>query len=131
MFKKLLIFKVPVVFWSENFAAHEPLSWAPKFSNFFYGLIKIYLIGSIVRIFENRKKYHITRPCWPLLLQYILEDELPWAVLLASLVPVIEIRGLVGGGVQLQCLGSGSICPDPDRTFFPESWTRSMKKTHY
>ena len=41
-------FRVPVIFESENFAAH---------AIFGIGLTKIYLIGRIVPVLENRKKF--------------------------------------------------------------------------
>ena len=56
--KKILIFKVPVIKKNENFVAH-----AAKFADLFgIGLIKIYLTGSIVPVFENCKMSHITPP---------------------------------------------------------------------
>ena len=48
--KKLLIFNVICYFESESF--------------FWIGLLKIYLIGGIVPVFENRKKFYIT-PSYP------------------------------------------------------------------
>ena len=62
---KIYIFKVPVIFENENFAAR--VTRAHGRSCWFFGneLLKMYLIGSILSLFENlaKKPYHSTLEC--------------------------------------------------------------------
>ena len=62
---KIYIFKVPVIFENENFAAR--VTRAHGRSCWFFGneLLKINLIGSILSLFENlaKKPYHSTLEC--------------------------------------------------------------------
>ena len=61
---KILIFSVPVTFFKVETLLRMRRARGHIRRFFLFGLIKIYLIGSIVPVFENRKKCYITPPYW-------------------------------------------------------------------
>ena len=60
IFKKVFNYKIPLMFESENLAMHELLARSQILLFFLIGLIKIYLIGTKVPVFKNRKKGSIS-----------------------------------------------------------------------
>ena len=60
IFKKVFNYKIPLMFESENLAMHELLARSQILLFFGIGLIKIYLIGTKVPVFKNRKKGSIS-----------------------------------------------------------------------